>query len=55
MEPEQAAMAELAQDAEVMASVEDGPTEQFIIADISRDDAYVSLPLADAVSLPAWR
>ena len=55
MESEQAAMAALAQDAEVMASVEEGPTEQFIIADISRDDAYVSLPLSDAVSLPAWR
>ncbi|MFB6087071.1 MAG: hypothetical protein ABEJ85_01005 [Haloarculaceae archaeon] len=41
--------------AEVMASVEDGPTETFIVADISCDDAYITLPLEDAASLPAWR
>ena len=46
---------EVAADAEVMASVEEGPTETFVIADISRDDAYLTTPLADAASLPAWR
>lgn len=55
MEPDTVVPSKLAKEAEVMASVEDGPVEQFIIADISQDDAYVTLPLADAASLPAWR
>ena len=55
MEPKGVAEAEVAADAEVMASVEEGPTETFVIADISRDDAYLTTPLADAASLPAWR
>jgi len=38
-----------------MASVERGQTERFIVADVSRDDAFVTLPLEDAASLPAWR
>jgi hypothetical protein len=42
-------------DAEVMAAVEDGPVQTLVIADVSRDDAYLTLPLGDAVSLPAWR
>ncbi|MFT4947618.1 MAG: hypothetical protein ACI8TL_001866 [Natronomonas sp.] len=40
---------------EVMAAVEDGPREEFILADINTDEAYVSMPLDDAASLPAWR
>jgi len=55
MEPDTVVPSEVATDAEVMASVEDGPTETFIIADITQDDAFVTLPLADAASLPAWR
>jgi hypothetical protein len=46
---------EVVADAEVMASVEDGPTETLVVADVSRDDAYLTTPLADAASLPAWR
>jgi hypothetical protein len=42
-------------DSEVMAAVEDGPQEQFILADINTDDAYVTMPLSEAASLPAWR
>ena len=42
-------------DAEVMAAVEDGPREEFILADINTDEAYLSMPLEDAASLPAWR
>lgn len=42
-------------DAEVMASVDaDGSAERLIIADIRDDDAWISIPLSDAVSLPAW-
>ena len=40
---------------EVMAAVEEGPREELIIADISTDDAYLTVPLEDAASLPAWR
>lgn len=42
-------------DSEVMAAVEDGPRDTFILADISTDDAFVTMPLAEAASLPAWR
>jgi len=55
MEPDTVASATVAADAEVMASVEEGPTDTFIIADVSTDDAYMTLPLVDAASLPEWR
>jgi hypothetical protein len=42
-------------DPEVMAAVEDGPREEFILADINTDDAFVTVPLEEAASLPAWR
>lgn len=41
---------------DVMASVDDdGSVERFVIADISRDDAWVSMLLDEAASLPDWR
>jgi hypothetical protein len=46
---------EVESEAEVMASVESGTSDTFIIADITCDDAYLTVPLADAASLPAWR
>ncbi|MFB6222743.1 MAG: hypothetical protein ABEH86_03595 [Haloarcula sp.] len=46
---------ELSADAEIMASVEEGPSDKFIVADVTKDDAYLTLPLEDAASLPAWR
>ena len=55
MAPDMVAEAQAEANAEVMASVEDGSTETFVIADISRDDAYLTVPLADAASLPEWR
>jgi len=55
MEPNTVAKAEVAADAEVMASVEDGKTKTLIIADVMTDDAYLTLDLEDAASLPAWR
>ena len=55
MEPDTVVPTEVAADAEVMAAIDDGPVEEFVIADISQDDAYVTLPLTDAASLPAWR
>jgi hypothetical protein len=53
MEPETALQADAG--SRIMAAVEDGPIETLVVADISTDDAYVTLPLADAESLPAWR
>ncbi|EMA03717.1 hypothetical protein SAMN05443574_102470 [Haloarcula vallismortis] len=55
MESEPVAPIEMAADGDIMASVEEGPTDQFIVADVTRDDAYLTTPLADAASLPAWR
>jgi hypothetical protein len=40
---------------EVMGAVQEGPVERFIVADISTDDAYLTVPLEEAASLPAWR
>jgi hypothetical protein len=39
---------------EVMAAIEEEPAE-LIIADISTDDAYLTVPLSEAASLSAWR
>ncbi len=44
-----------AADVDVMASVEEGRVETLVIADVSQDDAYLTLPLTEAASLPAWR
>lgn len=39
-----------------MGSVDDdGTVERFVIADISRDDAWLSLPLAEAATLADWQ
>jgi hypothetical protein len=41
---------------DVMASVDEGPGHpEFVIADISRDDAWVSVQLTDATGLDDWR
>lgn len=55
MESDTMVSAAVEADSEVMAAIEDGPTEEFILADISTDEAYITLPLDDAASLPAWR
>ena len=41
------------QASEVMASIEEDET--FILADVTRDGAYLTMPLEGAASLPAWR
>jgi hypothetical protein len=40
---------------EVMAAIEENPVERLIIADVSTDDAYLTVPVGDAVSLSEWR
>jgi hypothetical protein len=39
-----------------MAAVDaDGPTAEFVIADVGRDDAWLSVPDAVAAPLEEWR
>lgn len=41
---------------EVMTSIDDAPDEQrVIIADVTMEGAWLSMPLCDAASLPDWR
>lgn len=42
-------------DTEVMAAIESGDVEQFVLADISRDDAYLTMPLTESASLTSWQ
>ena len=51
-----AVSAPVAEDAEVMSSVDDdGRVERLVIADISRENAWLTVPVADAAALPDWR
>ena len=44
-----------ASDTEVMASVDPAPAQpEFVIADISRDEAWLSMPASEAPSLREW-
>jgi hypothetical protein len=61
-EPEQsgehsnAGVSETSDDSQVMAAIDDdGSHEKFIIADISVDDAWVSVRNEEAPMLEAWR
>ncbi len=43
-------------DHEVVAAVDgDGPAEEYVIADIAVDDAWLAVDAADAAPLTAWR
>ncbi|WP_227374989.1 DUF7556 family protein [Haladaptatus halobius] len=57
MTPDTAAVSvSVADSAEVMASVDDdGRTERLVIADISREDAWISMRMTDAASLSDWQ
>lgn len=55
METDPVVPTEVPEDGEVMAAVENGRRDQFIIADVTEDEAYLTLPLEEAASLPAWR
>ncbi|ACV11666.1 conserved hypothetical protein [Halorhabdus utahensis DSM 12940] len=47
--------ADVAVDREVMAAVERDEQAVFVIADVTRDNAYLSMDLEDAATLSAWR
>lgn len=54
MAPTHTAAAEA--DGEVMAAIdEESDGERYVVADVSRDDAWISTPLADAVVLEEQR
>ena len=55
MESDTVVPADVEAGTEVMAAIEDGPVTQFILADISTDDAFITIELDDAATLPAWR
>ena len=55
MESDTIPEAELKRESEVMAAVEDGDVETFVLADVSRDEAYLTVPLTEATSLSAWQ
>jgi hypothetical protein len=41
---------------DVMASLDNaGPEPRLVIADVSREEAWVSVEADDAATLPAWR
>lgn len=43
-------------DGEVMAAIDEEPAGQrFLVADVSRDDAWVAIALSDAAALDSWR
>ncbi|GAA0223606.1 hypothetical protein ACFFQF_09025 [Haladaptatus pallidirubidus] len=57
MTPDTAAVSvSVADDTEVMASVDDdGETKRLVIADISCEDAWISMHVKDTTSLPDWQ
>jgi len=40
---------------EVMTAIEEEPVERLVIADISTDDTYLTVPLENAVTVSEWR
>lgn len=56
MTPDTATASNHIEDGDVMVSVDgDGPAARVVIADISRDEAWVSFPLEAAAALGDWR
>ena len=55
MESDRVAQAEPVAASDVMAAVEDGEVETFVLADVSRDEAYLTVPLTEAATLSDWR
>jgi hypothetical protein len=46
----------LRDDSEVVGAVDgDGTDQEYVIADISEDEAWLSMEVDDAPALPAWR
>jgi len=43
------------EECEIMGAINGNSTKEFIIADVTRDGAYATIPLSEAASLPEWR
>ena len=41
-------------DPNVMGAIDEGATEQYVIADVSRDEAWLSASLTDSRPLAEW-
>lgn len=55
MESDRVATSAGAGQGRVMAAVEGASEETFILADVSRDGAYLTMPLGAAATLSSWR
>lgn len=54
MAPTHTAAAE--KDGEVMGAIDEAASgERFVVADVSRDDAWVATPLSNAATLEEWQ
>jgi len=49
-----AAATDAGAECEVMASVDSGSVDQFILAYPCRDDAWMSMPITDTAALDEW-
>jgi hypothetical protein len=52
MVPDTAQASETHADCEVMAAID---SDQLVIADICRDEAWLTMPVSSTASLPDWR
>lgn len=52
MVPDSAPAAETRVEREVMAAVD---SDRLVIADVCRDDAWLTIPMGEAVTLDEWR
>lgn len=50
-----AAATETVSECGAMGSIDRGNVDQYIVANPNRDDAWVSVQLGDAATLPEWR
>lgn len=55
MVPDTTVASKAGMDAEIMAAVDGEGSKDLVIADIYRDEAWLSMPLVDAVELASWR
>lgn len=52
MVPDSAPASETRGESEVMAAVD---SDQFVIADVCRDEAWLTMPVSEAVTLQEWQ
>jgi hypothetical protein len=55
METDRVAQADFGAVPQVMAAVEGGEVDTLVLADVSRDEAYLTVSLTEAATLSDWR